>query len=93
MAEYINREDAINLFYPVDPENDGSDGCTIILKNEQYSSTDIESMLSELPAADVAEAIRCRDCIYPVEDGGYLWCMGHCVSPEDFCSRGNSICG
>lgn len=29
MKEYIEREQAIALFYPVDPENDGSDGCTM----------------------------------------------------------------
>ena len=30
MAEYIERQAAIDLFYPVDPENDGSDGCTVV---------------------------------------------------------------
>lgn len=51
MAEYIRRADAIALFWPVDQENDGSDGCTIIAESRQYSSDDIEAMLSELPAA------------------------------------------
>lgn len=55
MAEYIEREDAINLFWPVDPENDGSDGCTVVLKCGHYNSNEIEAMLSDLPAADVAE--------------------------------------
>lgn len=55
MTEYIKREDAINLFLPVDPENDGSDGCTVVLKCGHYNSNEIEAMLSDLPAAEVAE--------------------------------------
>ena len=55
MKEYIEREQAIALFYPVDPENDGSDGCTIVYKSGDFSSSEIEAMLSDLPAADVAE--------------------------------------
>lgn len=54
MDEYIEREQAIALFYPVDPENDGSDGCTIVYKSGNFSSSEIEAMLSDLPAADVA---------------------------------------
>ena len=55
MTEYIKKEDAIELFWPVDPENDGSDGCTVALKCGHYNSDEIEAMLSDLPAADVAE--------------------------------------
>ena len=55
MKEYIEREKAIALFYPVDPENDGSDGCTIVYKSGNFSSSEIEAMLSDLPTADVAE--------------------------------------
>lgn len=36
MAEYIERQAAIDLFYPVDPENDGSDGCTVVYKMGLY---------------------------------------------------------
>lgn len=28
MPEYVDKEKAIDLFYSIDPENDGSDGCT-----------------------------------------------------------------
>ena len=73
MKEYIEREKAIALFYPVDPENDGSDGCTIVYKSGNFSSSEIEAMLSDLPAADVAEvrhgrwssngiALVCSEC-------------------------------
>lgn len=58
MPKYIELEKAINLFYPVDPENDGSDGCTTVLKSEKYSSEEIESMLSDLPVADVTPVVH-----------------------------------
>lgn len=53
MADCIERQKAIDLFYRVDPENDGSDGCTVVYKVGNYSSDEIEAMLSDLPAADV----------------------------------------
>ena len=55
MTEYIKREDAIDLFWSVDPENDGSDGCTVVLKCGHYNSNEIEAMLSNLPTASVVE--------------------------------------
>lgn len=30
MPEYVDKEKAIDLFYSIDPENDGSDGCTTV---------------------------------------------------------------
>lgn len=97
MTEYIERELAINLFYPVDPENDGTDGCTVICKSGNYSSADIEGMLSELPAADVAPVVYCRECKccrgfggVTIEPGevGICGLTGMCVEPNDFCSYG-----
>lgn len=60
MPKYIELEKAINLFYPVDPENDGSDGCTTVLKSEKYSSEEIESMLSDLPVSDVTPVVHAK---------------------------------
>ena len=60
MPKYIELEKAINLFYPVDPENDGSNGCTTVLKSEKYSSEEIESMLSDLPVSDVAPVVHAK---------------------------------
>ena len=62
MAELVEREKVIDLFYPVDPENDGSDGCTVVYKTGNYSSDEIEAMISDLPAANVA----------PIQRGGDL---------------------
>ncbi len=60
MPKYIELEKAIDLFYSVDPENDGSDGCTTVLKSDKYTSEEIESMLWKLPTADVAPVVHGR---------------------------------
>lgn len=58
MPEYVDKEKAIDLFYSIDPENDGSDGCTTALVSDDYTSEEIEEMLSLLPAADVAPVVH-----------------------------------
>ena len=62
MVEYISREAAENMFYTVDPENDGSDGGTIILMPGTYNSAEIEAMLENLPAAEVEQVRRWIPC-------------------------------
>lgn len=76
MPEYVDKEKAIDLFYSIDPENDGSDGCTTALVSDDYTSEEIEEMLSLLPAADVAPVVHgewvldaknhayCSQCLY-----------------------------
>lgn len=76
MPEYVDKEKAIDLFYSIDPENDGSDGCTTVLVYDDYTSEEIEEMLSLLPAADVAPVVHgewvldaknhayCSQCLY-----------------------------
>ena len=64
---YIERRAAIDAFWPVDPENDGSDGCTVVLQNQRYSSDEIESIISGIPAADVRPVVR----------GRWSWCSGN----------------
>lgn len=54
--------------------------------------------LQKVPAADVAEVVRCKDCEYVrptinVHTGeqARIWCALHDilnVSPDDYCSRG-----
>ena len=60
MPKYIELEEAIDLFYSIDPENDGSDGCTAVLISNNYTSEEIEGMLSLLPAADVAPVVHAK---------------------------------
>lgn len=58
MPEYIELKEAIDLFYSIDSENDGSDGGTVALTSDDYTSEEIEEMLSLLPAADVAPVVH-----------------------------------
>lgn len=92
MDKYIKAQDLIDRIYPVDPENDGSDGCTVVYKNLTLSSPEIEAIVEELPAADVVPVVRCRECKH-WEDWG---ACGHTdngfdsppMGPDDFCSKG-----
>lgn len=58
MDKYIKADDLIDRIYPVDPENDGSDGCTIVMQNLKLSSQEIEAILDEIQAADVAPVVH-----------------------------------
>lgn len=68
----------------------------------KYGEMEIEAVSAEyiqrLPAADVVEVVRCRDCeylrptinIHTGKQAG-IWCALHDilnVSPDDYCSRG-----
>ena len=60
MAEYIDRDAVLDAIWPVDPENDGSDGCTVVLKNCIFSSEEIEALVDEIPAADVRPVVHAK---------------------------------
>ena len=104
MAEYIDREMAINLFYEVDTENDGTDGFTEIRKTANYISEEIESMLSDLPPADVAPVrharwnrpyISCISWFFPLKiKDSYCYCT-YCGNPVKHRKTTNycSYCG
>lgn len=75
MTDYIELKEAIDLFYSIDPENDGSDGGTVALMSDDYTSEEIEEMLSLLPAADVAPVVHGKwEWFGPCYDGnGKFW--------------------
>ena len=80
--EYIRREDA--LFALRKAERGGS--MTALTRLERAYAE-----IREMPAADVAEVVRCRDCIYNID--GLCFCRrplgnGVAVEPGDFCSWG-----
>ena len=60
MAEYIDRQAVLDAIWPVDPENDGSDGCTVVLQNLEFTSADIEAVVSDIPAADVRPVVHAK---------------------------------
>lgn len=46
--------------------------------------------IDEIPTADVQEVVRCKDCVYFVEDLKCLYCdlLGSITHKDDFCSSG-----
>lgn len=79
--EYIERQRAI------------VDACNSLeLYPSEYAK--LEDALNRIPAADVVEAVRCKDCLYSRERYGHLECI-HGVSyrntwnkPDFFCAYG-----
>lgn len=88
MAEYIEREAIME--FPI-----RKDRCDKEHANEHFIFG-IESVLEyveNLPAADVAPVVRCRECMYSWEDLSGLCCAyGPCVdcpvSPDFWCANG-----
>lgn len=82
MTEYIDREAALALVRPDDP-NDKR--CAVTVETAKRL---IRHVLTAAPAADVAPVVRCKDCKYSYEDIDGLTCIyGPCVDctvPEDF---------
>lgn len=81
MSDYISRKAAVDAFFPVDPENDGSDGTTPVYLEQNYSNNEIESILWEVPAADVEPVVSCKGCEhaerYERTDGTAGYYCGH----------------
>ena len=81
MGDYISRDLAIARLTKVE------------VTNRLATMTDAKREIAEMPAADVAPVVRCKDCEYSWEDIGGLTCgYGRCVDcivPEDFfCADG-----
>lgn len=81
MAEYMEREAAMQAFLAEKPD-------------AHYPGW-YAGLLEELPAADVAPVVRCKDCTYATlyEDSEGLYCTNICglftrVMDDDYCSYG-----
>lgn len=59
------------------------------LMQDGCSAKNLQS-ISDMPAADVAEVVRCKDCIDYIGGMCFRCGLGHEVSvdADDFCSRG-----
>ena len=90
MAEYINREAAINALAKIINESD---------MPEDWSEgiSDAMSALFRIPAADVVPVVRCKDCTHSREGKASLECEKHTyawdkrlrwVDDNDFCCWG-----
>ena len=89
MTDYIRREDA--LFALRKAERGGS--MTALTRLERAYAE-----IRELPAADVAEVVRCRDCVAWKRNVGIVDSPnGHCFEHDidtngrDFCSYGERL--
>ena len=85
MADFIRREDA--LFALRKAERGGS--MTALTRLERAYAE-----IREMPAADVAEVVRCKDCKHKVrtDANGIVICSEergmYCPTEDDFCSYG-----
>ena len=86
--EYIRRNDAVEI-----AERYGlADGA--VLGRHTGLADCIASEISSLPAADVAEVVRCRDCKHKVrtDANGIVICSEehgmYCPTESDFCRYG-----
>lgn len=79
MAEYIEREAAIEAVEAqcVDGKMYGRDDGEGTL----VDAYDIIDAISDAPAADVVEVVRCGQCFYSAHEGE-LWI---CVHPDQYC--------
>ena len=93
MAEYIDREAALALVRPDDPNDER---CAVTVTTAKRL---IRHALTAAPAADVAPVIRCKDCKWFANNNDDEWfgCWlfnairavpEDAPTPDDFCSYG-----
>ena len=80
MTEYIKREDAIKAL------DKG-------LWGKDWDKALAEAIISDIPSADVAEVVRCKECRnYRTRDDGTTCCVREFAiegwNADDFCSYG-----
>ena len=78
MTDYISREAALKDFESCNAEN------------PNWTPQRVKTLLLRQPTADVAEVVRCKDCIDYIGSMCFRCGLGHEVSvdADDFCSRG-----
>lgn len=73
---------------------DAASAATIIAAIHGIPLADLVDKFAEIPAADVAPVVRCKDCLYSAERYGHMECI-HGISyrntwnkPDFFCAYG-----
>lgn len=89
MTEYITKEQAKKAFMAKTFDT---------FLNERYAElSEIRDCIDDIPAADVVEVVRCKDCknLYPDDTGKLHWCDCHrmFVGLDDFCNYGKRMDG
>lgn len=88
MTDYIKRTDAVKI-----AEKYGLANGSVLGRHTGLADC-IARDISGLPAADVAEVVRCKDCEHLVNTtinaNGFLICdiSDKEIAPDDFCSYG-----
>ena len=82
MSDYIKRDDAINM-----------------VRNTFTGMTadTLELRINDIPPADVAPVVRCKECIYYQDNndgyphGGCRWRSDETPDADDYCSCGEKM--
>lgn len=86
MSDYIKRTDAVKI-----AEKYGLANGSVLGRHTGLADC-IARDISELPVADVAEVVRCKDCKHRTESGNCGHPRHHGILPSaypyDFCSYG-----
>ena len=88
MTDYIKRTDAVKI-----AEKYGLANGSVLGRHTGLADCIVRD-ISELPTADVAEVVRCKDCKNLVNTTINANCFLICdisdmeIAPEDFCSHG-----
>ena len=101
MAEYIERKVVINRIkeyaldvYGIDLDDAKQFGGGSRIENYCEGLYEATELVDDIPAADVAPVVRCKDCKHlvavNVSGKGIPTCRvsGMEVAPDEFCSRG-----
>lgn len=80
MTDYISRQAALKLIEEDIP----------ITVNPVEVVANILAELEEVPAADVVEVVKCKDCIYRFESS-CKWREDETPDPDDYCSIGEKL--
>lgn len=92
MAEYIDRDAVYTAF--VNACTDVLERASEIIYIAGFSYEHVIEILDNIPAADVAPVVRCKDCKYWQDNNdGYpheecRWGHGETPDANDFCSYG-----
>lgn len=80
MSKYINMDRLKEVFDYAEREFCECD----------YAVKNIREEVEKLPAADVVEVVRCKNCRFCVKECTFegMWCRGERVSPEYYCAGG-----
>ena len=81
MGDYISRDMAIARLTKVE------------VTEKLYTMTDAKRAIADMPAADVAPVVHCKDCWNLRQSGtGWYRCeYGGTITPQDYCSRAEPV--